>query len=136
MAKDSSNTRNLPFHAGMAVGFGLPYEEALRAITYYPAQILGLEKELGSLAKGKIADVVVTDGDLLESTTEVTPQLVVAAMLVLGRDRRRIRLGVVAGNAEVADPGREERLLEPVRRRQKVVGKPRGLVDEEVVDDE
>jgi imidazolonepropionase-like amidohydrolase len=68
---DEENARNLPFHAAMACAFGLPREEALRAITYYPARVLGLEAELGSLAPGKIADVIVTDGDLLEITSRV-----------------------------------------------------------------
>ncbi|MAB80450.1 MAG: hypothetical protein CMJ89_13945 [Planctomycetes bacterium] len=71
MAADGSNTRNTPFHAGFAAGYGLPYEEALRSVTYYAAEILGIEDQLGSLAVGKIADVVVTDGDLLEVTTRV-----------------------------------------------------------------
>ena len=68
---DGENPRNVAFHAAMASAFGLPREEALRSITFYAAQILGLEKELGSLAPGKIADVVVTDGDLLEITSHV-----------------------------------------------------------------
>ena len=72
MTADGSNERNLPFHAGFAAAYGLPREEALRAVTYYPAEILGVEGELGSLAVGKLADVVVTDGDLLETTTQVT----------------------------------------------------------------
>jgi imidazolonepropionase-like amidohydrolase len=55
----------------MASAFGLPREEALRAVTFYPARVLGLERELGSLAPGKIADVIVTDGDLLEIATHV-----------------------------------------------------------------
>lgn len=71
MANDRENVRNLPFHAAMAASFGLPHEEALRTITYYPARILGLDRELGSLAAGKIADVLVTDGDLLEITSRV-----------------------------------------------------------------
>jgi imidazolonepropionase-like amidohydrolase len=71
MSNDRENVRNLPFHAAMAAAFGLPHEEALRAITYYPARILGIERELGSLAAGKIADVIVTDGDLLEITSRV-----------------------------------------------------------------
>jgi len=76
MAADGSNVRNQPFHAGFAAAYGLPREEALRAITYYPAEILGLADRLGSLAVGKIADVVVTDGDLLEATTKVTDILI------------------------------------------------------------
>lgn len=71
MANDAENTRNLAFHAAMACAYGLPHEEAVRAITYYPARILGVEKDLGSLAVGKIADVIVTDGDVLEIEARV-----------------------------------------------------------------
>jgi len=71
MSDAGENTRNLPFHAAFAAAYGLPREEALRAVTYRAADILGLEDELGSLAPGKIADLVVTDGDLLEVTTHV-----------------------------------------------------------------
>ena len=69
--RDDENTRNLPFHAGFASAFGLPHSEALRAVTLSAAEVLGLEDELGSLAPGKRADVVMTDGDLLETTTAV-----------------------------------------------------------------
>ncbi len=75
-ANDHENTRNLPFQAATACAFGLPHEEAVRAVTYYPARILGLEKELGSLAVGKLADVVVTDGDLLEIDSPVRVLLI------------------------------------------------------------
>ena len=71
IAEDVENERNLPFHAATAAAFGLPREEALRAITYSPAKMLGVERELGSLAPGKIADLIVTDGDLLEIRTHV-----------------------------------------------------------------
>jgi len=71
MAHDDDNTRNLPHHAGVAAAYGLPREVALRAITITPARILGLADRLGSLRPGKIADVVVTDGDLLEASTRV-----------------------------------------------------------------
>jgi imidazolonepropionase-like amidohydrolase len=76
MAADSDNTRNLPLHAGVAVAHGLPYEEGLRAITYTPAKFLGLEDLLGSLTVGKVADVVITDGDLLESSTRVVSVII------------------------------------------------------------
>jgi imidazolonepropionase-like amidohydrolase len=76
MAADGDNTRNLPLDAGFAAAFGLPREEALRAITLTPAKLLGLERDLGSLRAGKIADVVVTDGDLLEATTKVEAVLI------------------------------------------------------------
>jgi imidazolonepropionase-like amidohydrolase len=68
---DSDNERNLPFHAATAAAFGLPAEEAVRAVTLYPARILGLDGELGSLDAGKRADLVVTDGHLLEITSQV-----------------------------------------------------------------
>jgi imidazolonepropionase-like amidohydrolase len=65
------NLRNLPYEAGMASAFGLAPVEALRAVTLYPAQILGAGDRLGSSEPGKVADLVVTDGDLLEITTTV-----------------------------------------------------------------
>lgn len=62
---------NLRQEAGNAVAYGLPYEEALRAITLYPAQIWGLAQDYGSLEAGKVANVVVWDGDPLELLTPV-----------------------------------------------------------------
>jgi len=70
-AADSDNTRNLPFHAAMAAAFGLPEAEAVRAVTLYPARILGIEDRVGSLEPGKIADVIVTEGHLLEIASGV-----------------------------------------------------------------
>ncbi len=63
--------RNLPYEAAAAVAFGLPYEEALKAITINPARIWGVDDQLGSVENGKWADLVVTDGDLLEIKTHV-----------------------------------------------------------------
>jgi imidazolonepropionase-like amidohydrolase len=67
----ASNARNLPYHAGMAAAFGLPRDEALRALTLYPAQILGVDDVLGSIESGKSASIIVTDGDPLEIRTNV-----------------------------------------------------------------
>ena len=69
----SAEYANTPFdrEAAMAESFGLPHEEALRAITLYPAQILGVGDRLGSLEKGKDATVMVTDGDPLDIRTQV-----------------------------------------------------------------
>ena len=58
--------RNLPYQAATAVGFGLPYDEALKAVTINAAQIWGHDKEIGSVEKGKWADLMVTTGDPLE----------------------------------------------------------------------
>ena len=68
---NGANVRNLPFYAGMAAAYGLPRDEALKAVTLYPAQIMNLGDRLGSIEAGKIANVVVTDGDLLETRTHV-----------------------------------------------------------------
>jgi imidazolonepropionase-like amidohydrolase len=53
----------------MAGAFGLPRDEALKAVTLYPAQILGVADRFGSIEVGKVANLVVTDGDLLEAKT-------------------------------------------------------------------
>lgn len=66
-----ANVRNLPFYAGMAAAFGLPKAEALKAVTLYPAQIMNVADRLGSIEVGKMANLVVTDGDLLETRTHV-----------------------------------------------------------------
>ncbi|HWW76459.1 MAG TPA: amidohydrolase family protein [Pyrinomonadaceae bacterium] len=66
-----AHVRDLPFHAGMAAAYGLPRAEALKAVTLYPAQILGVADRVGSVEQGKIANLVVTDGDLLEARTRV-----------------------------------------------------------------
>ncbi len=63
--------RDLPYQAGLASAYGLPKEEALKAVTIYPAQILGISDRLGSIETGKIANVVITDGDILELRTNV-----------------------------------------------------------------
>jgi len=65
------DARNLAYHAAMAAAFGLPRDEALRSVTLYPAQILGVGDRIGSIEPGKIADLIVTDGDPLEITTQV-----------------------------------------------------------------
>ncbi len=66
-----AQVRNLPFHAGMAAAFGLPRAEALKAVTLYPARIMNVGDRLGSIEPGKIANLVITDGDLLEARTNV-----------------------------------------------------------------
>ena len=61
--------RNLPEVAGMAAAFGLSKDDALKSVTLWPAQIFGLGDRLGSLEVGKTANLVVTDGYLLEART-------------------------------------------------------------------
>jgi len=75
-----TNARQLPFHAAEAVGWGLSREEALKAITINPAEILGVSDRIGSLEPGKIANLIVANGDPLEVRTTITH------VIVAGRD--------------------------------------------------
>ncbi len=68
---EAENVRNLPYHAGFAVAYGLPREEALRAVTIAPARIFGVESEIGSLEVGKQANLFVATGDPFETETQV-----------------------------------------------------------------
>ncbi|PQO35261.1 imidazolonepropionase [Blastopirellula marina] len=65
------NVRNLPYHAATAVAFGLSNEDAMRAITLSPAEILGVGERVGSLEKGKDATLFICDGDPLEAATQI-----------------------------------------------------------------
>jgi len=68
---DAHAVRNLPYAAGYATAFGLPHDEALKAITLNAAEIWGVADQLGSLDVGKTANVVVADGDPLDIKTDV-----------------------------------------------------------------
>ncbi len=67
----SHNTRNLPYEAAMAVAYGLPPEEGLKAVTLYPAEMLGVADRLGTVETGKRANLVITGGDPLQASTQV-----------------------------------------------------------------
>jgi imidazolonepropionase-like amidohydrolase len=62
-------TRNLPFMAGTAVAYGLPSEEAVKALSLNPATILGIGDKYGSLEVGKSATLFVSTGDALNMST-------------------------------------------------------------------
>ena len=68
---DNSFARRLGQQAANAVAYGLPYDTALKAVTIYPAEIFGVADQVGTLEVGKIANLIVTNGDPLELTTEV-----------------------------------------------------------------
>lgn len=63
--------RNLMFNAGVAVGFGLTKEQALQAITLNAAKILGIDKKTGSLETGKDANIIISDGDVLDVKSSI-----------------------------------------------------------------
>jgi imidazolonepropionase-like amidohydrolase len=68
---DNQFARNIPYQAAAAVAFGLPKEVALKALTVNAAEIWGLGNQLGTIQEGKIADLILTDGDPLETKTQV-----------------------------------------------------------------
>lgn len=67
----SNNTRNLPYEAAMAVAYGLPPEEGLKAVTLYSAEILGVADKFGTIETGKHANLVIANGDVLQASTQV-----------------------------------------------------------------
>ena len=75
--------RNLAQYAGMAAAFGLSKADAVKAVTLYPAQILNVADRLGSIEVGKMANLVVTDGDLLEIRTRIRFLLIDGRSVVL-----------------------------------------------------
>ncbi len=81
--EDISVARDLPFQAGMAGAYGLSKDDALKAVTLYPAQILGVASRVGSIEVGKDANIVVTDGDILEPRTNVKYVFINGRMLPL-----------------------------------------------------
>ena len=68
---NTENSRNLPYHAGFAAAYGMGKEEALRAITIVPAEILGLQDQMGSIEAGKNASLFVATGDPMETKTKI-----------------------------------------------------------------
>ncbi|MBA4029981.1 MAG: hypothetical protein C0478_03665 [Planctomyces sp.] len=65
------DSRNTPFHAATAVAYGLPEEEAVKAITLSAAEILGVGELTGSITPGKRADLVIADGSILQQGTQI-----------------------------------------------------------------
>jgi imidazolonepropionase-like amidohydrolase len=77
---DVEFARNVPFEAAQAAAFGLPRDEALKGLTINSAEILGAGDQLGSIEKGKLADLILTDGDPLEARTHIKQ------MFIAGRE--------------------------------------------------
>ena len=86
---DVANARNLPFHAGSAAAHGLPKEAALKTVTLWPAQILGVADRLGSLEAGKNATLFAASGDPLEVMTRITRVWIDGQEFDLQQDRSR-----------------------------------------------
>ena len=73
-------SRNLPFQAGRAVGWGLSRDDAIKALTLDAARILGVDHQVGSVEAGKIANLVVVNGDPLEIRSQIRH------VIIAGRD--------------------------------------------------
>ncbi len=76
---NSSASRTLPYEAAQAVPYGLPHDAALAAVTKNAAELLGLDDRIGTIEEGKLANIMITDGDPLEIQTQVTD------LFILGR---------------------------------------------------
>jgi imidazolonepropionase-like amidohydrolase len=71
-----TDVRNLRHEVGMAVACGLPQDVALRSVTLTPAEIVGVADKIGSIEKGKRANLVLTDGDIFEYGTHIVQTFV------------------------------------------------------------
>ncbi len=67
-----ANARHVPYHAALAVAYGLPADAAFRALSLTPAEIFGVQDQLGSIEVGKLGNVFVATGDPLDIRTQVT----------------------------------------------------------------
>lgn len=90
MSADAHDVRNIKQAAGNAVSYGMPWEAALAALTIVPARLWGIADRYGSLEPGKDADVVVWDGDPLETTSY--PEHVFIRGAEVPKDTRQLRL--------------------------------------------
>jgi len=88
---ESQFNRNLPYVAGYAVAYGLPYDEALKAVTLNPAEIWGVADQLGSLDVGKTANVVIANGDPLDVRTDVKQVFIQGKAIPMENRQTRLR---------------------------------------------
>jgi imidazolonepropionase-like amidohydrolase len=82
-------TRNLPFQAGTAAGYGITKEEALQMVTANTARILGIDQLVGTLEKGKQATLVVSKGDLLDMRTNQVEHAFIQGRKITLDDRQK-----------------------------------------------
>jgi imidazolonepropionase-like amidohydrolase len=87
----SHSARNLPYSAGFAVAYGLPYDDALKAITLNVAEMFGFADRLGSLDVGKMANVVVATGDPLDVRTDVKQVYILGIPVPMENRQTRLR---------------------------------------------
>ncbi len=81
--------RNLPFNAGTAVTYGLTKEQALQAITLNAAKVLGVEKQAGSIEVGKDANIIISEGDILDMRTSQVTQAFIQGRTINMDDKQK-----------------------------------------------
>lgn len=89
--QDTHNARNLPYAAGYSVAYGLPYDDALKALTINAAEMFGVADKLGSLDVGKTANVVVANGDPLDVKTDVKHVFIAGQEIPLANHQTELR---------------------------------------------
>lgn len=87
--EDAYNVRNLRYEAGNAVAYGMTWDDALRAVTLAPAEILGVADKVGSLQPGRDANVVIWSGDPFEYATR-PEQVFVRGRVSTARTRQQL----------------------------------------------
>lgn len=85
-----SAARNLPYHAAVASAYGLSPDQAVRAITLAPAEILGVDDRVGSITVGKDATLIVVDGDVLQTESNVVQAFIAGAEVDLGSKHKTL----------------------------------------------
>lgn len=100
------NSRNLPFAIGMACGFGLDKEIGISALTLNAAKILGIESKTGSLEQGKDANIVISEGDILDiRSNQITEAFIQGRIISLDNKQKRL-------NNKYMDKYRSQKALE------------------------
>jgi imidazolonepropionase-like amidohydrolase len=82
--------RDLPYQAATAVAYGLPHDEAMKALTINPAQIWGAGDLIGSLEKGKLADLMIVDGDPMDVRTQIRHLFIKGKEITLSNKQIRL----------------------------------------------
>ncbi len=82
--------RNLAFNAGTAATYGLTQEEALQAITLNAAKILGVADKAGSLEAGKDANIIISEGDILDMRTSIVTDAFIQGRTIDLTDKHKL----------------------------------------------
>lgn len=82
--------RNLPFNAGTAVAYGLTKEQALQAITLNAAKIMGVADKTGSIEPGKDANIIISEGDILDMRTSIVTDAFIQGRKIELMDKQKM----------------------------------------------